>query len=231
MLNKFLIALFICSSLLAQKKQIDKISYKQANDIQFFVNIKNGTRTKSYIFEDSNKISVGDTLTLGVPSSGSSTSRAYGGGNNNIGAANINTRQTKEYEFLIYGKPAGVGNIMAAMNGQAPSRVNVKFRGRKVIVNEIILSHKGSKKKPLNAQVRIGEINGRAFGINKFLTVTDLDNAFSYGEIVIGNMKMTRAEAIEKLKESKELLELELLTEEEYQEIKIELTPIIRNKQ
>ena len=36
---------------------------------------------------------------------------------------------------------------------------------------------------------------------------------------------------IEKLKESKELLELELLTEEEYQEIKIELTPIIRNKQ
>ena len=44
-------------------------------------------------------------------------------------------------------------------------------------------------------------------------------------------MKMTRAQAIEKLKESKELLELELLTEEEYQEIKIELTPIIRNKQ
>ena len=70
MLNKILLTLFICSSLLAQKKQIDEISYEQANDIQFFVNIKNGTRTKSYIFEDSNKISVGDTLTLGVPSSG-----------------------------------------------------------------------------------------------------------------------------------------------------------------
>lgn len=215
----------------AQKRQINEITYQQANDIQFFKNIKNGTRTNSYVFEDGNRISVGDTLTLGTPSSGSSTSRALGGGTNNIGAAAVSTRQTKEYEFLIYGKPAGVGSIVAAMNGQAPSRVNVRFRGRKVLVNEIILSHKGSKKKPLNAQVRIGEINGRAFGINKFLTVTDLDLAFSFEEVVIGNMKMTRAQAIEKLKESKELLELELLTEEEYQEIKIELTPIIRNKQ
>lgn len=47
MLNKILLTLFICSSLLAQKKQIDEISYEQANDIQFFVNIKNGTRAEA----------------------------------------------------------------------------------------------------------------------------------------------------------------------------------------
>lgn len=49
------------------------------------------------------------------------------------------------------------------------------------------------------------------FAINKYLTVDDLDNAFSFGEILIGNIKMTREQAIAKLKESKELLDLELL--------------------
>ena len=66
------------------------------------------------------------------------------------------------------------------------------------------------------------------FAINKYLTVDDLDNAFSFGEILIGNIKMTREQAIAKLKESKELLDLELLSQEEYDEIKMELTPIIR---
>lgn len=231
---KFFIYLFIFSSisLLAQKKFIEEISYKQANDINFFKSIKNGTRTNSYIFEDGNKVKVGDTLTLGSPTSGSSYSAAYGGGSNLNGTsaaiANIRTKNRKEYEFIIMGKPAGVGNILGAMNGVGPARASVNFQGRRVLVDEIILSHRGSKKKPLNARVQIGEINGRAFGINKYLTVEDLDNAFSFGEILIGNMKMTREQAIVKLRESKELLELELLSQEEYDEIKKELTPIIR---
>jgi chaperonin cofactor prefoldin len=74
----------------------------------------------------------------------------------------------------------------------------------------------------------IGEINGKAFGINKFLSLLDTELAYSYGEILIKNRKMTRDEAIAKLKESKELLDLELLTQEEYNALKEELTPIIR---
>lgn len=227
-----LVLIFSYTSLLAQKKYLDEISYQQANDITFFKSIKNGTTTNSYVFEDGNKISVGDTLTLGSPTSGSSYSNAYGGASNVNGTsaaiANIRTKNKKEYEFIIMGKPAGMGNIIGAMNGVGPARASVNFRGRKVLVNKIILSHRGSKKKPLTARVQIGEINGRAFGINKYLTVNDLDNAFSFGEIVIGNMKMTREQAIAKLKESKELLDLELLSQEEYDEIKMELTPIIR---
>ena len=89
---------------LSQKKYIDEISYQQANDITFFKSIKNGTTTNSYVFEDGNKISVGDTLTLGSPTSGSSYSNAYGGASNvngtNAAIANIRTKNKKEYEFI-----------------------------------------------------------------------------------------------------------------------------------
>ena len=91
-----LVLIFSYTSLLAQKKYLDEISYQQANDITFFKSIKNGTTTNSYVFEDGNKISVGDTLTLGSPTSGSSYSNAYGGASNvngtNAAIANIRTK-------------------------------------------------------------------------------------------------------------------------------------------
>ena len=37
--------------------------------------------------------------------------------------------------------------------------------------------------------------------MNKYITVNDLDNAWSYGEILMSNVKMTREDAINKLKE------------------------------
>ena len=41
---------------------------------------------------------------------------------------------------------------------------------------------------------------------------------------------MTKEEAISKLKESKELLDLEIITQEEYDKMKQELPPIIKGK-
>jgi hypothetical protein len=60
-------------------------------------------------------------------------------------------------------------------------------------------------------------------------TIVDLELALSTGEVVNPNQKMTREQAIVKLKESKDLLDLGLLTQEEYDKIKSELTPIIMN--
>ena len=41
---------------------------------------------------------------------------------------------------------------------------------------------------------------------------------------------MTRDEAISKLKEAKELMEIDMMTKEEFEKMKIELAPIIRKK-
>jgi chaperonin cofactor prefoldin len=76
----------------------------------------------------------------------------------------------------------------------------------------------------------LGEMNGRAFGINKYLSVMDTELAIESGEILLKNRKMTRDEAIAKLKESKELLDLGIIESAEYEKLKEELTPIIINK-
>ena len=77
----------------------------------------------------------------------------------------------------------------------------------------------------------LGEINGRAFGINKFLSVVDTELAIESGEILLKNSKMTREEAIAKLKEAKDLVEIEMMSKEEFEELKKEFAPIIINKE
>tara|TARA_A100001011_G_C13913323_1_gene675980 strand:+ start:187 stop:546 length:360 start_codon:yes stop_codon:yes gene_type:complete len=117
---------------------------------------------------------------------------------------------------------------MLALGGETPGRVGKGFRGNLAIVKELILYHKGSRNKPLGVSALIGEINGKSFGLNKYITVNDVDNAWYYGEILMSNVKMTRADAINKLKEAKELMDIEMMTREEFNKLKEELTPIIK---
>ena len=54
--------------------------------------------------------------------------------------------------------------------------------------------------------------------------------AIKKGELANPNAPMTRAEAIAKLKEAKDLLELDMMSQEEFDALRAELTPIIMNK-
>ncbi len=76
----------------------------------------------------------------------------------------------------------------------------------------------------------LGEINGRAFGFNKYLSVLNTELAIEFGEIRLKNAKMTRDEAIAKLKEQKDLLDLGIVSQDDYDRLRKELTPIIMNK-
>ena len=76
----------------------------------------------------------------------------------------------------------------------------------------------------------LGEINGSAFGINKYLSVLDTVLAIESGEILLKNRKMTRNEAISKLKEAKELMEIDIMSKKEFEDLKKKLRPIIMKK-
>ena len=65
---------------------------------------------------------------------------------------------------------------------------------------------------------------------SSFRTVIDIDKALEFNEIVNENRPLSRLEAIAKLKESKDLFELGLLSEKKYNQIKKKLTPIILEK-
>lgn len=58
----------------------------------------------------------------------------------------------------------------------------------------------------------------------------DYENALAAGEIVNRTGTLTRQQAIDKLKESKELLDLEVITQEEYDAIREEVSKTIKQK-
>lgn len=129
------------------------------------------------------------------------------------------------------GRPAGFRSIMASLNGDAQSMASNSLKNSKAIVKEIKAFHRGSKKKPLYLVMVLGEMNGRAFGINKYLSVMDTELAIESGEILLKNRKMTRDEAISKLKEAKELMEIDMMSKKEFEDLKKKLRPIIMKKE
>ena len=138
--------------------------------------------------------------------------------------------------------------------GKAKRTANKEFThlphnhsGSKVIVKSLFVTHEkftGYKlwpdrnKMPLyvsvfvkNPKVEVNSIKG----FSKMLshsrkTIVDIEQALSSGEIVNPNAPLSRQEAIKKLKESKDLMEIDLLSKEDYEKLKEKLTPIILGK-
>tara|TARA_B100000902_G_C26929032_1_gene725442 strand:+ start:13 stop:720 length:708 start_codon:yes stop_codon:yes gene_type:complete len=217
-----------------QKKQVDVMTYEQTQDINYFIKIKNNTKLNEYVTINGNSVKLGDTLIIGNPTSSSSFATSYGNAYATQYGATLNssTRASnrKEFEFIQMGRPAGFGALMSASAGQGPTMAGIQYKNEKVRVEEMKVYHKGSKKKPLNVTIILGEINGRAFGVNKYMTVQNTEFAIESGELFLLNRKMTRDEALAKLKEAKELFELDLMSEEEYNKLRTELAPIITGK-
>lgn len=218
---------------ISAQEDINLLSYANTQDINFFNTIKNGTQVKEYITTSENSVKIGDTLILGSPTSQETNTRTYAGSYGNTlrgGVAQSRSTSTKTYEFIKMGRPAGFGSIMTAMNGDAQIMADNSLKNTTVVVSEMKTYHRGSKNKPLYVVIVLGEINGRAFGINKYLSVMDTELAIESGELLLKNRKMTREEAITKLKEAKELVEIDMMSKEKFEELKTELAPIINNK-
>ena len=215
------------------QEDINLLTYSNTQDINFFNTIKSGAQVKEYITTSKNSVKIGDTLILGSPTSLETSTRTYAGSYGNQlrgGVAQSRGTSKKTYEFVKMGRPAGFGSIMTAMNGDAQIMADNSLKNTTVVVNEMKTYHRGSKNKPLYVVMVLGEINGRAFGINKYLSVMDTELAIESGEILLKNRKMTRDEAIAKLKEAKELMEIDMMSKEDFDELKKELAPIIINQ-
>jgi len=215
------------------QEDINLLTYANTQDINFFNSIKNGAQVKEYITTSKNSVKIGDTLILGSPTSQETNIRTYAGSYGNQlrgGVAQSRSTSKKTYEFVKMGRPAGFGSIMTAMGGDAQIMADNSLKNTTVVVNEMKTYHRGSKNKPLYVVMVLGEINGRAFSINKYLSVMDSELAIESGEILLKNRKMTRDEAIAKLKEAKELMEIDMMSKEDFEKLKTELAPIITNK-
>ena len=208
---------------------LNELTYEQSQNSALFKNVRNNTRILKYTAANGTVLHVGDTLVLGIPTGSVTSSTAIGAGDD-VGIAKINSRTKSSFSTIRMGRPAGFGNVLNAMADEQNENASAAMQGENVLIAEMKVQHKGSRKKPLALVVLLGEINGRAFGINKYMSIIDFEKAVLVGEIKSLNAPLTREEAIAKLKEAKDLLDLEVIGQDEYDQLKKELTPIIVNK-
>jgi hypothetical protein len=201
----FFITLLISINLYSQE---GSLTYKQANDIEFAKNYKNGTQFSSYTSQNGNTINVGDTLILGSPSTDKKQYNQYTGNN-------------AVFSNIIIGR---IGSALTTGLQYLPANSS----GNKVIVHNIKVSHtKLKKKSPLLARAYV---KNPQLGIGSGRTIMDLEKALLLGEIINPNAPLTREQAIAKLKEHKDLLDLGMINEEEFNKLRNELSPIIMGK-
>jgi hypothetical protein len=205
------------------QKYIEKLSFQDAKNSSITNKIRFNTTIGTYTAQDGTVLKKGDTLMIGIPSSSGTTisDKSYGYGTKS------NTRS--EFQTITIGKPGGFGNVMMAMDGNAPNRAGLSLQGQSVVIEEILATHiASSKKSPLQINMTLASHTGGAIaGVNKKLTVQGYEKAVFMGEIRSINAPITREQAIEKLKEAKVLFDLELINEEEFNLIRDELKIII----
>lgn len=212
------ILILVATNSFAQRS-IKELSFDDCQNSDFFREIRNNTGVYKYTASDGSILQLGDTLKIGVP---------HGEVTQESGSGRSTTKSS--FTTITLGKPAGAGNMLNLMAGIEPDNAGSEMQGQVVVISAMTTYHNGSKKKPLVVMVLLGEPNGRAFGINKYMTAMDYENSILLGEIKSMNAPLTRPEAIAKLKESKDLLDLGVIEKLEYEKLKKDLTPIILNK-
>lgn len=203
-----------CLIVNAQKvKYLESIKYG-ALDSKNFHNHKNTIALSNYECKIGATISVGDTLVIGKPSNA-----------NNIHSENTLgiSGQTINYHSHLYLGSIGAILLGTAMMGEA------SMEGNKAIITHLQMS-RISKKNPYEVFVVINKVGGGRFLGVKKAGSANIEKALDSRELLLLNAQLTRSEAIAKLKESKDLLDLGVIEKLEYEKLKKDLTPIILNK-
>jgi hypothetical protein len=200
-------ALFLHLSSLAQQ---ESITYDQTQDISFAEKHKKNTKIYSYITKDGLSISVGDTLI--------------------IGNALI---KGEKYFFDDVFSHIVIGNTKGVKNKEFKPLPH-NYSGTQVVVKSFFVTHKryssfrlwpNRKKMPLRVSIFVRS-SKNILSYNR-KTILDIEKALSSGEIVNNNAPLSKEDAVKKLKDSKDLMELGFLSKEEYEKLKEKLRPII----
>ena len=220
---------FICQSqikipkIFSSKIPEGSITYYQTNDLTFVKEYKNYTQFESYLTKDNVLIEIGDTLQLGNP-------------------------YIKGVNWKMFGRTYEAGDVFQHIyNGDIKDRNIDKYNKlpytqseNKVLIHSIYVKHKdykgynpikNKKETPLYIILFVKPFSdGIISSITGYprITIVDLEEAFNTGEIINPNPPISRSEAISKLKESKDLFDLDMISEQEYNELRKKLTPIIK---
>ena len=126
-----------------------------------------------------------------------------------------------EFSFIGMGK-------FSIMNAMAMAKMPQGNANTSVVIENIRV-YKPQMGQAASIVVDIISSDGSNLGgIYKRACILNLERAIALNEILNPNAPLNREQAIAKLKEAKDLLELDMMSQEEYDKLKEELTPIIK---
>ena len=203
------ICVFLPFILFSQNKSL---TYDQTQNIKISEKYKNYFEIESYLTKDGFTINIGDTLT--------------------IGNAAINRDKylfSDVFSYIVIGHKKGFKGELRPLPHN--------YSSSKIIVHSIFVTHEkllGFKLWPKRNQtplyvsllVKNHKESSTIFSYSR-KTILDIERAFSSGEIINYNASLSFEQAIKKLKDSKDLMELDFLSKEDYDSIRNKLAPII----
>lgn len=188
----------------------DTLFTDKVSDIEWAKKYRNNEMFSAIKLKDGSVLKVGDVISLGKPIGTNTIAQK------NVGLLSGSVSTTTTFQYIMFGR---IG--LSAMMGMQylPST----FQNASVRVKEIKGSHTsliGSRNSPL-AYWLILDLG------SSVASVLNIDMALGNGELINPNRPMNRDEAIAKLKEQKDLMDLGMITKEQFEELKLKLTPII----
>jgi hypothetical protein len=191
------VLIFYCKMLLAQ--DFDLITYDDTQNIEVTQRYPNGTDFKRYQSQNGYIYKIGDPIFIGQPSTNSN-----------------------EFTHLIIGRY----NIGRALLIGPPISAPGAWQAKTLFIDKIFVYHpKGSRKSLVVIWMYLKDPDAPA--MYNITTVADFDKALMLGEIFNPNAPLSKEEAIARLKETKELLDLGVIQQSKYDSMKAALTPVI----
>lgn len=178
--------------------------YNEVNNTEFLKTIQKDEKIDGFTLQTGDTVRVGCLVKLGKP---------FTDMRQNVALLNINTNA---YSSIFIGKPE--------LSSFYPNLyfMPVGYEGDTALLTEIVVL-KINKKKPaillLNLKLK------KTPDSKQFC----MPESFDKGELYLVGGRLTKEQALTKLKEAKEKLNLELITQKEYDDLKVKLGPIILN--
>ena len=206
-MKKVLLVLSLLLGVIESNAQ-DTLFVSKCSNIEWASNFRNSDEFNFIQFEDGSILKVGDKMKLGKPSGTNETKTV------NKGLFSGSVTNENQFSYIMLGKMAQ--QMMGGMT-YAPE----SFKNREVVIKGLKIIHSGLSKNSVAVPYLIYE--NPVMDITTFNLKAALDN----GELINPNRPMNRIEAIAKLKEAKDLVDLGMMSKEDFEKLKAELTPLI----
>lgn len=197
-LNYNTMKLTVCLLLICTFAYSQHMTYEDTQNIEIAREISNNSDLTSYVSSHGTTLKIGDRLIFGKPST-----------------------NTNQYTCCWFGKVTTASVLVSS-----PIPLAGSFQAEEVVVDRIaVYRSKMNKNTPLMVAVYVSNPNAPAMAKNR--TIFDYEKAIQLYEVINPNQPMSRDEAIAKLKEAKDLLDLGIIDQKKYDSLKAAYTPLI----